>query len=104
MKILVFRIGQLGDTLVALPAIWAIRRHFKNASLTLLCDYHPGKGYVLDPDLLTGTGIFDSFELYPVGGCGWDRLMRPFHLLGLLRRLRKQRFDMVVYLAPSLRS
>src|SRR5207248_1871638 len=37
-RILVFRIGQLGDTIAALPAMWAVRDHFPDAELTLLCD------------------------------------------------------------------
>jgi hypothetical protein len=32
-NILVFRIGQLGDTIVALLAMWAVKNHFRNARL-----------------------------------------------------------------------
>ena len=28
MSILVFRIGQLGDMIVSLPSMWAVRRHW----------------------------------------------------------------------------
>ena len=104
MKVLVFRIGQLGDTIIALPAMWAIRQHFKTASLTLLCDHHPGEGYVPAADLLLGTGIFDSFECYPVERRGFRRWLQPFRIFLLLRRLRREKFAAVVYLAPSIRS
>ena len=51
-RILVFRIGQLGDTIVSLPAMWAVRRQFPKAHIALLSDRHPGKSYVLASDLL----------------------------------------------------
>ncbi|HEU5408221.1 MAG TPA: hypothetical protein VFU48_10670, partial [Nitrospira sp.] len=34
LKILIYRFGQLGDTIVALPALWAIRHAFPYAQLT----------------------------------------------------------------------
>src|SRR5687768_5614672 len=52
-SVLIYRIGSLGDTLVALPALWAIREHFKDARITLLCDQHAGKNYVVASDLLS---------------------------------------------------
>src|SRR5882672_505256 len=103
MRILVFRIGQLGDTIVALPAMWAVRKHFPNAKLTLLCDRHPGKPRVLAADLLRGAGIFDAFESYVVDDSTGGKIARPFRMLELLRRLRAGKFDTLVYLAPSTR-
>jgi len=102
-RILVFRIGQLGDTIVALPAMWAVRRHFPKAELTLLCDRHPGHDFVLAPDLLAATGLFDEFISYPVDNsrAGW--LVRPLRSLRLLCTLRGRAFDPLVYLAPSRR-
>jgi len=103
-RILVFRIGQLGDTIVALPAMWAIRKHFPHAQFVLLCDRHPGKTYVLAADLLGGTGIFDRFESYVVDDSTRGKALRAWHILELWSRLRRQRFDMLVYLAPSTRT
>ena len=48
-----------------MPSLWAIREHFAAARLTMLCDHHPRKSYVLAPDLLRGSGIVDDFMLYP---------------------------------------
>lgn len=104
MKILVFRIGQLGDTLVALPAMWAIRRHFHEAELSFLGDSHPARKLVAATDLLSGTGLFDNFLSYPVGRGAWGMPMRPFAMFGLWRELRRRNFDTLVYLAPSLRT
>src|SRR5262249_11111030 len=103
-RILVFRIGQLGDTIIALPAVHAVREPFPRASLTLLCDRQVGRSFVLAPDLLKGSGLFDAFIVY-----GFDpsarsrRFLRPLRTLALLARLRAGRFDTIVYLAPSNR-
>lgn len=104
MKILVFRIGQLGDTIVALPAMWVIRRHFPEAQLTLLSDRHPGKPYVLAADLLKGAGIFDHFDSYIVDDSAGGRMLRAVRMAQLLIKLRRQRYDALVYLAPSTRT
>ena len=102
-RILVFRIGQLGDAIVALPAMWAVRNHFPKAQLTLLCDRHPHRDFVLAPDLLTGTGLFDEFLSYPAENSRAGRFVRPFQSLRLLWTLRQRAFDLLVYLAPSRR-
>lgn len=101
-RILVFRIGQLGDTIVALPAIWAVKKHFPEAHLALLCDRHPGKKYVLASDLFPGTGIFDEFLSYPVTQA--RDLLKPWRMVSLLAAIRRSRFDTLVYLAPTSRS
>jgi phosphatidyl-myo-inositol dimannoside synthase len=103
-NVLVFRIGQLGDTIVALPAMWAARKHFPGARFTLLCDRHPGKVRVLAADLLRGTGIFDAFESYVVDDSPLGRLLRPLQMAFLAQRLRRKRFDTLIYLAPSTRT
>lgn len=104
MKILIFRIGQLGDTIVALPAMWVVRRHFPQAELTLLSDRHPGKTYVLAADLLKGAGLFDRFESYVVNDSSGGRMLRAVRMAQLLMKLRRQRLDALVYLAPSTRT
>jgi asparagine synthase (glutamine-hydrolysing) len=101
-RVLVFRIGQLGDTIVALPAMWTLRRHFPNAHLALLCDRHPGKRYVLASDLLQGAGIFDEFLSYPVSDLGF--ILKPGRMANLLAAIRRRKFDTLVYLAPSNRT
>jgi asparagine synthase (glutamine-hydrolysing) len=103
-KILVFRIGQLGDTIAALPAMWAVRRQFPDAAMTLLCDRHPGRNYVFGPDLLRGSGLFQEFEYYPVRRNGGISLQRSRDMLRLLSRLRKEHYDTLVYLTPSSRT
>jgi asparagine synthase (glutamine-hydrolysing) len=103
-RILVFRIGQLGDTIVALPALWALKNNFPDAEFTLLCDRHPGKTYVFGPDLFQGRGFFRKFEFYPVRAGRIGQLQQGRDMLPLLARLRKERFDTLVYLSPSART
>jgi len=102
-RILVFRIGQLGDTIVALPVMWAVRNHFPKAQLTLLCDRHPRRRFVLASDLLAGAGLFDEILSYPVDNSRAGSLVRPLRRLRLLWTLRQRAFDLLVYLAPSRR-
>ena len=50
-RLCIFRIGQLGDLLVATPALWVIRENFPQAHLTLLSEKHLGKSYVSAPQV-----------------------------------------------------
>jgi len=59
-KILIYRIGQLGDTIVALPALWAVRRAFPEASLTYLAPDHPGSGFAAARSVLPAEGLVDA--------------------------------------------
>ncbi len=104
MNILIFHLGQLGDTLIALPAFRAVRRHYPETRLTLLNDQHVGKFHVLASDLLQNSNLFDAFEAYPVDKSTTGRFLRPLAMLRLMARLRSCKFDTLVYLGPSIRS
>ena len=100
-RILVFRIGQLGDTIVSLPAMWVVRKSYPKAHIALLCDRHPGKTHVMASDLLRGSEIFDDYLSYPVSEEA--RLVRSGRMAALLATIRTGRFDTLVYLAPNNR-
>jgi heptosyltransferase-3 len=102
--LLIYRIGSLGDTLVAVPSLWAVRGAFPDAHIALLSDVHPGTRRVMAADLLTGMGLVDEFITYTIPTTFAQRLVRPFHLTTLLLHLRRMRFDTLVYLAPSQRA
>jgi asparagine synthase (glutamine-hydrolysing) len=102
-RILVYRISQLGDMIVSLPAMWAIRSHFPKAQISLLCEYRPNRREQ-SWNLVNGTGLINKFESYPAKLSFLDFYLAPFHMLMLLVHLRRQRYDAVIYLAPSLRS
>jgi len=100
-RILVYRIGQLGDTIVALPAMRAVRNHFPDAHIELLCDRHEYSQYILAADLLAPMGLFDGFITYEVNK---SRRGRRSQFANLTPLLRSKKFDTIVYLAPSQRT
>jgi hypothetical protein len=60
----VFRIGQLGDTIAAFPAISAIRAGYSDSRMILITDEHSGRGFVSSWDLFGATGIFSEVLFY----------------------------------------
>lgn len=102
-RVLVHHIGSLGDTLMALPALWALRQAWPSASLTLLTKRTQLAHVVVAHSLLSGSGLFDDHLEYQgrrEGGDGWVQRAKQ---VALLLRLRVRRFDAVVTLAPSER-
>ena len=96
---LIFRTGQLGDTLVALPAIESIRRSFPKHRLVLLTDRHPSStGYVSSWDICESTGWFDGVIYYQPKERGWVALRG---WLSLLVELRSIKVDQFFNLAPG---
>lgn len=102
-RVLVFRHGQLGDMIVSLPAMWVVRRQWPQARLTLLCDVHPGRKFVLGSEVFRNAGLFDAIEHYEVPGEQEGALRKALRRLRLLLWLRSRRYGAVVYLAPSIR-
>ena len=98
MKILIFHIGSLGDTLVSVPALHVIRKHFPEAKLTLLSDNQTGKNYVKPQDILEGSGLVDDYLSYSVDKSQIGKLLRLFRMMRLLITLRAQGFDALIYL------
>lgn len=102
-RVLVYHIGSLGDTLMAAPALWAVRSQWPAARLTLLTKQTQFGHVVLSGDLFGGSGLFDDVLLYPGSRQGGDTLAQRLGQIDLFARLRARRFDAVVYLAPSER-
>ncbi len=97
-RILVYRLGHLGDTLIALPALQAIRKTFPEASIVLLSNVQ-SLADLVSPSQVIPPGLVDewlTYESNDVGGSGID-------LARLWVRLRRKRFDTLVYLAPRIR-
>lgn len=98
-RILIYRIGQLGDTVVALPSIRAVRQQFPGAHIALLSDASSESNHALPRQVLP-VGLIDQWLTYPPVGDP----SRMTGMLRLLRCLRHARFDTLVYLSPRLRS
>lgn len=97
-RILVYRCGTLGDTLVALPAIHALRRRFPAARF-LYMTASDGDGKVWADEVLRECGWFDAFVTYRPA-----EIRAPVSLARVLGRVRGQRPDLAVLLASDKNS
>jgi ADP-heptose:LPS heptosyltransferase len=101
-RILIFRIGHLGDTIVALPSLWAVRNAFPEAEITLLSNADvKNPHYISARSVLPESGLIDRWESYPTNLAVYAA---PFHWARLLLRLRKRKYDALFYLMPRSRS
>ncbi len=99
---MIFRIGHLGDTIVALPAFWALRRRFPSARLSLLTNLDQQNSHYVSPTSVLPThGLFDEFIPYPAN-LGTAKTIVA--LLQLIKKLRRRKFDAAVYLMPRIRT
>lgn len=100
VKILVYQIGSIGDTVVTVPALKAVRRHFgPDARITLLHEVRADIP-VTPADILAGRTEVDEFLGYPVVSWGWGFAAA---LARLILQIRSNRYLAVVYLAPGER-
>lgn len=101
-NILVFRVGHLGDTIVALPALWAVRKAFPSARLTLLTNTDAkNPNYISSRNVLPSTGLFDDWMAYP-SNLGPVRSAAAYAKLALA--LRSCGFDALFYLMTRNRT
>lgn len=95
-KILVYRVGHLGDTLVSLPAFWGIRKTYPKAQITLLTNSNPNNSkYILAQNILPEKGLFDDWLIYP------SETRKSLNLITyskLFFQIRRQNFDVLFYL------
>ena len=92
-SILMLLFGDLGDTLLTVPAIRAVRRRYRLSTVVIMAKEQPGR-YVLE------LGLAD--ELIDIDKHSFDRLRSLVNpravadVLGLVRRLRRSRVDMLL--------
>jgi len=94
-KILIYRIGNLGDTICAMPAMVAVRRYFSDAWIGLLTN----KEVTANPDaeeILKGNDFLDEIITYQP-----ERIREPKYLWSLLKRVCSLQIDLLVYLSHS---
>lgn len=102
-RILVYRIGSIGDMAAALPALKSIRAWAGEAKLTLLCQCAPSSRFSLSRALVEGSGLVDGFVEYGHWNGAAGRLRNLVEAARLLIRLRALRLETLVYLAPAPR-
>jgi heptosyltransferase III len=97
-RILIFQIGSLGDTVIAMPCYREIMRR------------HPGDERYILTNLVTGGKMVQAEMLLAPCGLVDGVLKSPFPLksskeiLALRRRIRELRFDVLYYLGPEKRT
>jgi heptosyltransferase-3 len=94
-RVIIYRLGSLGDTVAALPCFHLVEQAFPNAERLVLTNVPvSSKAAPLEIILKDGGFIHGSIP-YPIG------LRDPRALLRLMRELRHQDADTLVYMAAS---
>jgi heptosyltransferase-3 len=91
-RILVYRLGSLGDTIVALPCLNKIREQFPDAERILLTNNPVSKSAPRMLDILQGSDLFHDIVTYDI------ETRAPRSIAKLWWRLRRLRVDAMVYL------
>jgi heptosyltransferase-3 len=98
-NVLVFHIGSLGDT--------AVRDNFPSARRVLLTKAGARSAIPVGREIVEGSGLFDDVLLFEGDhhsyGKDLPKWRKALVAWNLIRRLRRERFELVVYLAPSQR-
>lgn len=93
-RLLVFRIGSLGDTIISLPCFKRVAEVFPNAERLLLTNFPAHAKAPAAAAILQNTGFIDGYISYHSG------LRNPLAILRLIRRIRRFAPELVVYLMP----
>ena len=92
-KVLIYRLGSLGDTVIALPGFHLIKRVFPAARRVLLSNVPVHAKAPAAAAVLDGSGLIHGYMHYKVG------TRNPAELLGLAWTIRRFNPDVLVYLA-----
>jgi heptosyltransferase III len=93
-NLVIFRIGSIGDTVVAMPCFHAIARAFPRHRKILLTNMVASARASSVETVLEGTGLIDGALYFPVGRG------KLSHSVALARQLRELSAESLVYLAP----
>jgi len=92
-RIVIYRLGSLGDTVVALPCFHKIAAAFPNAERLVLTNIPVSAKAAPLPSILENSGLVHGYLTYPVGVRSLSALWN------LSRQLRRLRSSTLVYLA-----
>jgi heptosyltransferase-3 len=95
MTILIYRLGSLGDTILALPTLRRVRQLYPRARILLLTNRPVNAKATPMVGLLQGTGIIDATYEYPL------RLRSLRSFFTLTKQLRNESIDLAIHLAAS---
>ena len=94
-RVLLYRLGSLGDHLVALPCYRRVQRAFPEAERRLLTNIPVMNKAAAATSVLENSGLVDGYLTYVVGERG------PLALLRLAWTIRRWKPDVLVYLAGA---
>jgi len=93
-KVLIYRLGSLGDTAVALPCFHLIERAYPNSERVLLTNFPIHAKAPASAAVLGDSGLVHGYMRYTVG------TRSPKELLKLAGKIRRFKPDVLVYLMP----
>jgi ADP-heptose:LPS heptosyltransferase len=94
-NILIYRLGSLGDTIIALPCFHLIRNVYPSAKITILTNQPVSNKAAPAMDILDNSGLCDHSISYPIG-------TRTFSELAKLRQtIRQLKPDLLINLAAG---
>jgi heptosyltransferase-3 len=80
-RVLIYRLGSLGDTVVALPCFHQIAKSFPNAERKVLTNWPVNlKAPPLD-SILKGSGLVDGYIRYPLGTRNIQDLLKLYKII-----------------------
>jgi heptosyltransferase III len=93
-RVLIYRLGSLGDTVVALPCFHLIARKFPQAERVLLTNFPVHAKAPASAAVLGDSGLVHGYMRYTAGTRNVGELLR------LAWRIRRFRPDVLIYLMP----
>jgi ADP-heptose:LPS heptosyltransferase len=94
-RVLIYRLGSLGDMVVALPALHRVSHAFPDAERRLLTNLPVHAKAPAAQAVLGGSGLVNDYFGYPVG------TRSAWHLLKLAWSVRRWKPEVAVYLAAA---
>ena len=94
-RVLIYRLGSLGDTVVALPALYVVQRAFPAARRMMLTNVPVHAKAPAAAAILEGSGLVDGYIEYQVA------TRSPGELASLRREIRAFRPQVLVYLMAA---
>jgi lipopolysaccharide heptosyltransferase III len=94
-NILIYRLGSIGDTIVALPCFHQIARAYPDARRIIITNFPVSEKAAALEQVLGGSGLIHGSVAYPT------RLRNPFALVRLIRKIRAIGAGALIYLPSS---
>ena len=96
LNILIYKVGNIGDTVCAIPSFAAIRKRFPGARIALLAS--PGKrGAPGARELFDGSDLFDELQIYYSEDISTKEKKKAF-----IEGLKEKKYDLFIQLPEDL--